>query len=121
MPSNAPKPALWWKRYPKTESRTPREPGRHDIPDPRLTVGTLVRLCGKPDKARAILEVEWHWHRYRYVYVIETSGDNTPYWFSDQLMLECETQPVSELFQKCADETIWHKVRLLFMGMRRRC
>jgi hypothetical protein len=52
--------SLWWKRYPKTENRYPREPGPNDIPAPHLSVGTLVRLRGKPDKARAILKVEWH-------------------------------------------------------------
>ncbi len=82
--------SLWWKRYPKTENRYPREPGPNDIPAPHLSVGTLVRLRGKPDKARAILKVEWHRYRYRYVYVVEASGGELPYWFADQLMLEGE-------------------------------
>jgi hypothetical protein len=90
MPSNAPKPALWWKRYPEVESRYTQEPGRKDVLDPRLSVGTRVRLCGKPNKARAILKVEWHRYRYRYVYVVEASGGSVPYWFADQLMLEDE-------------------------------
>lgn len=90
MPLGKPQKSLWWKRYPKTESRWPREPGSDDIPALHLTVGTLVRLRGKPDKARAILKVEWHRYRYRYVYVVEASGGSVPYWFADQLMLEDE-------------------------------
>ncbi|MDD4964341.1 MAG: hypothetical protein PHI11_10545 [Gallionella sp.] len=90
MPLGKPQKSPWWKRYPKAESRWPREPGTDDIPAPHLTVGTLVRLRGKPDKARAILKVEWHWIRYCYVYVVEASGGSVPYWFADQLMPEDE-------------------------------
>ncbi|MDD5059452.1 MAG: hypothetical protein PHQ60_16465 [Sideroxydans sp.] len=110
MPSNAPKPAPWWKRYPDTNHHLPREPGHDDIADPRLSVGTQVRLCGKPDKARAILNVEWHRYRYRYVYVIETSGGYLPYWFADQLMLEGENQPVQELEQQRSQDSIWRRI-----------
>jgi len=90
MPSHEHRPTAWWKRYPESKCRFPQEPGRDDVPDPRLAVGTRVRLCGKPNKARAILKVEWHRYRYRYVYVVEASGGSVPYWFADQLMLEDE-------------------------------
>lgn len=79
----------WWRRYPPGRN-CPLELGSGDIPDPRLAVGTWVRLCGKPDKARKILSVEWHRYRHRYVYKIETSGGWLPYWFADQLMLNSE-------------------------------
>jgi hypothetical protein len=53
-------------------------------------VGDVVRLKGKPDRRRRVLEVEWHRHRYQYIYVIETSAPPTfsPYWFFDQLAVE---------------------------------
>ncbi|MDD4911761.1 MAG: hypothetical protein PHP57_05650 [Sideroxydans sp.] len=90
MPSHKRRSTLWWKRYPDTNRHLSCEPGRDDVADPRLSVGTRVRLCGKPNKARAILKVEWHRYRYRYVYVVEASGGSVPYWFADQLMLEDE-------------------------------
>jgi hypothetical protein len=48
------------------------------------------------------------------VYVIETSGGSTPYWFADQLILEGESQPVLELFQQLAEETVWHKLKAVW-------
>lgn len=106
--------APWWKRYPEVRSGYLQDPRPNDIPDSRLLPGTPVRLCGKPDRARKVLTVQWHYYRYRYVYVIETSGGTLPYWFADQLMLEGENQPVQELSQQRAEETLWHKLKAVW-------
>lgn len=106
MPLDKPQKSLWWKRYLETESRFPQEPGRNDVADPRLAVGTSVRLCGKPDKVRKVLKAEWHRYRYCFVYIVETSGGYLPYWFADQLMLEGENQPLKEL----AQDSIWRRI-----------
>lgn len=75
----------WWQRYPRGTGSAPTPPpdGRR----PALTIGTVVRLVGKPDRVRVIHAAEWHRHRRRYVYIVETSAPNgfTPYWFADQL------------------------------------
>ena len=60
---------------------------------PILSVGTLVRLRGKPQRLRRIIEVQWHSIRWVYVYVVETSTSDrkrrfTPYWFLPQLAVE---------------------------------
>ncbi|EMI40261.1 hypothetical protein RRSWK_07221 [Rhodopirellula sp. SWK7] len=54
---------------------------------PELTVGTIIKLAGKPDRTRRILDSEWHLHRYEFVYIVETSAQNNfrPYWFAAQL------------------------------------
>ncbi len=104
--------ADWWKCYPDSNGRHALEPGGNDMPDPRLPVGTMVRLCGKPDKARRILSLDWHRYRYRYVYKLETSGGDVPYWFADQLILEGESQPILELSQQRALDTVWHKLKV---------
>src|SRR5436305_1653420 len=83
--------STWWKRFPVVESRSPRLTpidGR-----PALSVGTLVRLEGKPDRVRRVLNAEWHFHRYEFVYVVETTPRSgtyvfAPYWFLDQLVVE---------------------------------
>lgn len=77
--------APWWKRYPEKSWGYGRDAGPNEIPDPRLTVGTQVRLRGKPSKIRKVERVEWHRYRARYVYEVEVSG--CAYWFSDQLSL----------------------------------
>jgi hypothetical protein len=70
------------------ESRQFREPDGSE-PVPEFEVGMEVRLRGKPEKIRKILEVSWHFHRYRYCYKVETStsdrGCTCPaYWFIEQ-------------------------------------
>lgn len=102
--------APWWKRYPDVNSRFPQELGHNDVADPRLAVGTPVRLCGKPDKVRNVLKTEWHRYRYRFVYIVETSGGYLPYWFADQLMLDGENQPLQELDQTRSRNSIWRRI-----------
>jgi hypothetical protein len=84
-PSGFPHSPPWWKQFPKRESRWPRAPGPDDRPVFR--VGDLVRLKGKPERARRVLDVVWHRHRYQYVYIVETSAPGfEPYWFAEQLL-----------------------------------
>lgn len=97
--------SLWWKRYPDKDAFGCRDARDSETPDPRLTVGTVVRLSGKPAKARKVLSVEWHRYRHRYVYEIEVSG--FAYWFSDQLMLEGSEQPLVEL----PEPSLWEKLK----------
>jgi hypothetical protein len=83
-----PTPA-WWQRHPRLRSRRrPRPPTAQE--SPQLTEGTLVRLRGKPDRQRRVLQSTWHWHRHEYVYIVETSARPPfkPYWFFDQLSVE---------------------------------
>jgi hypothetical protein len=85
---------VWWKQYPKTESRKCRQPPPGGAPQSLLAVGTLVRLRGKPERARRIVSCEWHWYRYEYVYVVETASGFAAYWFAPQLLLvEPEAAP----------------------------
>jgi hypothetical protein len=80
--------APWWRLYPLAERRVPLPPGPGDRP--RLRVGDLVRLRGKPEHCRRVIAVEWHQYCYQYVYVVETSAPPyfqlCPYWFYDQLL-----------------------------------
>jgi hypothetical protein len=79
-------PDPWWKLYPVRGCRLPHAPGARDRPDPRLAVGAAVRLRGKPDLVRRVLEIEWHRIRREYCYVVETSAVRfRPYWFAGQL------------------------------------
>jgi hypothetical protein len=86
--------SAWWKRYTNKKSRLPYpQPAEAR---PLLQVGTVVRLKGKPDRPRRVLEAQWHWIRREFVYVVETSARTTPYvfkpyWFSDQLQVEQPT------------------------------
>lgn len=82
------RPNPWWKHFPHTESRSPRDPTTVD--QPALQAGDVVRLKLKPDIARRVIKVQWHAHRYEYVYVIETSARSPfePYWFLGQLKKE---------------------------------
>lgn len=75
----------WWMQFPRPESRTPREPRPEDRP--LLAQGDLVRLRGKPDRARRVLRAEWHWHRHAFVYIVETNAPShfEPYWFFEQM------------------------------------
>jgi hypothetical protein len=113
----------WWKRYPKAGNGYPiDEPRPDNLPDPRLPIGTVVRLCAKPEKARKILRIEWHRYRYRYVYVIETSACAfEPYWFIDQLMLDGENQ----CLQECEPMSLWqqlkHRFSSVFLLVRSKC
>ncbi|WP_144059446.1 hypothetical protein [Rhodopirellula sp. SWK7] len=75
----------WWRHFPRVESRK-----CCSMPvgaSPELTVGTIIKLAGKPDRTRRILDSEWHLHRYEFVYIVETSAQNNfrPYWFAAQL------------------------------------
>lgn len=99
--------SLWWKRYPNKDAIGGRDAWASETLDPRLTVGAMVRLCGKPAKARQVLRVEWHWYRHRYVYEVEVSG--CAYWFSDQLMLDGSDQPLVELPQP----SLWQKIKTI--------
>jgi|GEM_PF-3012315 len=77
----------WWRQFPKTESRRPRQPTSGD--QPHLAPGDLVRLREKPERFRRVLNVEWHYHRHEYVYIVETSATRfAPYWFHAQLLPE---------------------------------
>lgn len=87
---------MWWRQFPKIESRrcVPQSPADH--PDPRFPVGTLVRLVARPERVRRVLRSEWHWHRQQFVFVIETSAPLPfePYWFAGQLAVaEPEAEP----------------------------
>lgn len=104
--------SLWWKRYPHKDASGCRDAWASETPDPRLTVGTMVRLCGKPAKARKVLSVEWHWYRHRYVYEVEVSG--CAYWFTDQLMLEGTTQPLIEL----PEPSLWQQLKAALKASR---
>lgn len=86
--------ATWWMRYPEKSRGWPRDARPDELPDPRLAIGTSVRLLGKPEKLRKVLHVEWHRYRQRYVYELEVSG--SAYWFSDQLLLDGHDQPIVE-------------------------
>ncbi|MBX7220000.1 MAG: hypothetical protein K1Y36_08635 [Blastocatellia bacterium] len=46
----------------------------------------MVRLRGKPERIRRVLQVEWHGFRYEYVYVVETESGFPAYWFGPQLL-----------------------------------
>jgi hypothetical protein len=67
----------------------PHAPGAAERADSRFPVGTTVRLRGKPDQLRKVIQIEWHSIRREYSYVIETSarGRFRPYWFAAQLLL----------------------------------
>jgi hypothetical protein len=56
---------------------------------PEFSVGQLIRLRGKPEKARRVIAIEWHMFRHEFAYTVETSaqGRFRPYWFSPQLEL----------------------------------
>lgn len=108
----------WWKRYPEKSTGYSRDAKSFEFPDPRLTVGARVRLCGKPDKVRRVERVEWHSYRQRYVYEVEVSG--AAYWFSDQLMLEGSDLPIVELpgSSRGAASEIWAYLVKLFINSR---
>jgi hypothetical protein len=78
----------WWRSYPRT-SRTPaREPW---FLKPDFKPGDLVRLRGRPQVKRRILDVEWHWYCHQYCYYVETSTSRAgvycpAYWFAHQLV-----------------------------------
>ncbi|MBC8103845.1 MAG: hypothetical protein H7Z41_14820 [Cytophagales bacterium] len=60
---------------------------------PVFLVGDKVRLRGKLDKLRCVLEVAWHPFRHEFIYIVETSAPAhrapyLPYWFAAQLVLE---------------------------------
>jgi hypothetical protein len=78
---------MWWRRFPKIESRKCIPQSPTDRPDPRFAPGTLVRLVARPDRIRRVLQSEWHWHRQQFVYIIETSAPPPfkPYWFVAQI------------------------------------
>jgi hypothetical protein len=78
----------WWMRYRPLYRPESREPSEQDLP--KLEIGAMVLLKGKPDRRRRVLAAEWHCFRYQYVYIVETNGQMKrppfrPYWFLDQL------------------------------------
>lgn len=77
----------WWHGAPPVVGKTPRDPAPHELPDPRLAIGTPVRLVLRRDRVRKITDVVWHRHRAAWTYVVETStpGGQLAYWFADQL------------------------------------
>jgi hypothetical protein len=81
---------VWWRHFPKIESRPCVAPSPGDCPDPRFPVGAAVRLVGRPERVRRVLRAEWHWHRQQFVFVVETSAPLpfAPYWFAGQLVGE---------------------------------
>jgi len=85
------KPMPWWQILPAGSGLVPRAPGAAETP--AYAIGTLVRLQGKPDRLRRIIEIQWHSYRWVYVYVVETSTSDRrrhfkPYWFQPQLTVE---------------------------------
>jgi hypothetical protein len=83
---------FWSRLFPAkpTDPRAPREPGPQD-PPPAFAQGDRVRLKSRPERVRAVLEVEWHRHRHKYCYRVETStsdaGLHDPsYWFEEDLV-----------------------------------
>lgn len=76
----------WWRKFPRTLPEPPVfNPPAGSLPV--YSVGALVRLVDKPDRARQVLGIVWHAHCREYAYVIETSAARgfEPYWFASQL------------------------------------
>ena len=87
---------MWWRQFPKIESRpcVAQSPG--DRPDPRFPIGSAVRLVGRSGRVRRVLRAEWHWHRRQFVFMVKTSapGGFRPYWFAGQLVgLDQDVEP----------------------------
>ena len=86
---------LWWKHFPD-KSRTAYVKAPSSTESQLFYVGDRVRLVGKPEKARQVLNVRWHCFRHEWVYVVETDAPvemkNWIYWFASQLTTDKEAE-----------------------------
>src|SRR3982751_5576448 len=87
--SEAMSSSAWWMQYPLASRKFQPEPS--ELPTLEFHPQDVVRLSGKPDRERAVLEVCWHHHRHQWCYIVETttqlSGNHCPaYWFAQQLI-----------------------------------